>query len=192
MSSKIRHEWYQTDSHVTVEVFTKGLTKEAATITFEPRSVSISLKLPTGNEFVLDLDELSHTIVPAECSFRVLSTKVEIKLKKEREAIKWHALEGDTGAEEAISTAATKAAPPSYPTSSKKGTTNWDALAQKVEDDKPEGVNALFQMLYKDADEDTRRAMMKSFVESQGTVLSTNWKEVGSKHVDIARSKDDD
>jgi len=33
-------------------------------------------------------------------------------------------------------------------------------------------------------DEDTRRAMMKSFVESNGTVLSTNWKEVGSKPVE--------
>lgn len=30
-------------------------------------------------------------------------------------------------------------------------------------------------------DEDTRRAMMKSFQESNGTVLSTNWQEVGSK-----------
>lgn len=27
-------------------------------------------------------------------------------------------------------------------------------------------------------DEDQRRAMMKSFVESNGTVLSTNWQEV--------------
>jgi suppressor of G2 allele of SKP1 len=30
-------------------------------------------------------------------------------------------------------------------------------------------------------DEDTRRAMQKSFVESNGTVLSTNWQEVGTK-----------
>jgi hypothetical protein len=33
-------------------------------------------------------------------------------------------------------------------------------------------------------DEDTRRAMMKSFVESNGTVLSTNWQEVGAKRID--------
>ncbi len=33
-------------------------------------------------------------------------------------------------------------------------------------------------------DEDTRRAMMKSFVESNGTVLSTNWKDVGQKTVE--------
>lgn len=34
-------------------------------------------------------------------------------------------------------------------------------------------------------DEDTRRAMMKSFVESNGTVLSTNWQEVGAKPVEF-------
>jgi suppressor of G2 allele of SKP1 len=33
-------------------------------------------------------------------------------------------------------------------------------------------------------DEDTRRAMMKSFVESNGTVLSTNWKDVGAKKIE--------
>lgn len=35
--------------------------------------------------------------------------------------------------------------------------------------------------IYANADEDTRRAMVKSYVESNGTSLSTNWQEVGSK-----------
>jgi suppressor of G2 allele of SKP1 len=38
-----------------------------------------------------------------------------------------------------------------------------------------------FRSLYADADEDTRRAMLKSYQESGGTSLSTNWKDVGSK-----------
>ena len=39
-------------------------------------------------------------------------------------------------------------------------------------------VNSFFQQLYANADEDTRKAMMKSYVESNGTTLSTNWDEV--------------
>ena len=57
----------------------------------------------------------------------------------------------------------------------------WDAL--DVDDEIPAGADAeldtFFKKLYSDADDDTRRAMQKSFQESNGTALSTNWAEVG-------------
>jgi hypothetical protein len=73
---------------------------------------------------------------------------------------------------------------PTYPTSSQKKK-DWGALEKEVvketESEKPSGdaaLNKLFQDIYSKADEDTRRAMVKSFQTSGGTVLSTNWKEV--------------
>ena len=45
-------------------------------------------------------------------------------------------------------------------------------------------VNGFFQKLFKGADPDTKRAMMKSYQESNGTALSTNWAEVGKGKVE--------
>lgn len=45
-------------------------------------------------------------------------------------------------------------------------------------------MNALFKQIYDKANPDTRRAMMKSYQTSGGTVLSTNWDEVASKEYD--------
>lgn len=80
---------------------------------------------------------------------------------------------------------------PVQPTSKPKpyaSNKNWDAidrdLKEELENEKPEGdaaLNSLFKQIYERADPDTRRAMMKSYQTSGGTVLSTNWGEVESK-----------
>lgn len=65
---------------------------------------------------------------------------------------------------------------------------DWNKVAKEVDEEKPEGeqaLNALFQQIYNDADPDTKRAMMKSFTESNGTCLSTNWAEIGNKKTEV-------
>ncbi|KAI0167836.1 SGS domain-containing protein [Pestalotiopsis sp. NC0098] len=70
---------------------------------------------------------------------------------------------------------------PAYPTSSKSGPKNWDSMQLDDDEEKQETPDDFFKMLYKDADPDTRRAMMKSYTESNGTSLSTSWAEASKK-----------
>merc|ERR1711869_139526 len=72
-----------------------------------------------------------------------------------------------------------------YP-SSNKAKKNWNEIEKdaekELEGEKPEGdeaLNKLFRDIYGNASEETRRAMNKSFQTSGGTVLSTNWGDVG-------------
>ena len=75
--------------------------------------------------------------------------------------------------------------PAAYPTSSKTGPKNWDNLEGLDEEEGKDGaggdVDSFFRSLYEKADPDTRRAMMKSYVESSGTSLSTSWDEAKDK-----------
>ncbi|KAF9150860.1 Protein SGT1 A [Linnemannia schmuckeri] len=184
---RVRHEWYQNDTFVTISIFIKNVKKEAVEIIFTDKALSVSVKMSAGSNYSLELDPLSHKVIPSECKYEVLSTKIEIQLKKEVFAIKWGSLEGDdvnAGSMAAVSAGAA----PAYPTSSRKPK-NWDALAKEAanDEDKADGdkaLNQLFSQIYKDADDDTKRAMMKSFTESNGTCLSTNWEEVGKGTVE--------
>ncbi|CAG8456053.1 13520_t:CDS:2 [Acaulospora colombiana] len=184
--SRVRHEWFQNENFIIISIFIKNVNKEKVNVYFADRSVSVTIKLPTGSDYSLELDPLAHEINPKESKYEVLSTKIEIKLKKAQVGIKWGVLEGEDSVFGSISTASGKL---SYPSSAKHAK-NWDSLEKEIggeQDEKPEGdaaLNSLFQQLYRDADDDTRKAMLKSYTESNGTCLSTNWNEVSKGKVE--------
>ncbi|OAQ65176.1 oxidosqualene:lanosterol cyclase [Pochonia chlamydosporia 170] len=70
-----------------------------------------------------------------------------------------------------------------YPSSSRSGPKNWDKIGEE-EDEEDSSVNDFFKKLYMGATPEQQRAMMKSFVESNGTSLSTDWNDVGSRTVE--------
>ncbi|KAL2922096.1 Protein SGT1-like protein B [Bienertia sinuspersici] len=186
---KFRHEFYQKPEEVVVTVFAKGIPTKNVSVDYGEQILSVTIDLPGEEPYRLQ-PRLFGKIIPAKCKYDVLSTKIEIRLAK-AEQIQWTSLEytKDVVAPQKINIS-TSAQRPSYPSSKHRGV-DWDKLEAEVKkeekDEKLDGdaaLNKFFQDIYRDADEDTKRAMQKSFVESNGTVLSTNWKDVGAKKVE--------
>ncbi|KAM0434017.1 hypothetical protein ACHAPT_003961 [Fusarium lateritium] len=92
--------------------------------------------------------------------------------------------------QEAAQPAETKKAPETsnaahqYPSSSRTGPKNWDKLGDEEEAEDTSDVNYFFKKLYQGASPEQQRAMMKSFTESSGTSLSTDWNDVKDRTVE--------
>ncbi|KAL9622480.1 MAG: hypothetical protein Q9160_003156 [Pyrenula sp. 1 TL-2023] len=95
---------------------------------------------------------------------------------------------------------ATKGKKKKKPAKEKSSTDKTEAQSDSDGDDSDSGIDsdyggdpadAFFKKLYAGADDDTRRAMMKSYQESNGTSLSTNWTEVGKGRVEPVPPRDD-
>ncbi|KAI5953740.1 SGT1 [Candida theae] len=177
LNVKIRDDWYQTNDEIIITIYAKSVKEEKLNVNFEAESVSISFPGANGSEYNYNLDPLYAEIEVAESKYKLYSTKLEITLKKKAPG-KWSSLEKEQASktqEEADATA--------YPTSSKKKI-NWNNF--KVDDDKDGEQKDFFQTLFKGMDEDSRRAMMKSYVQSNGTVLTTNWEEARNKEFETS------
>ena len=194
-----KHQWYQSQTHVTIEVLARDVraseaefaaTEDSATVTIrrEPRNGNAAETPP----YALRL-RLFGGIHPADSKLTVGVAKVELRLRKS-EAIQWSDLTAEarekTKATQPLNFSDASMSRPAYPSSKAAQTkrpTDWDKLEAELdaeEEEAPSGdaaLNKLFQDIYGKADEETRRAMNKSFQESGGTVLSTNWAEIGAK-----------
>lgn len=158
---------------------------------------------------VLSLQPLKGQIDTSKSDYIVGKVKVEIRLAK-MVLGRWGGLVGDAPDRmspclssrvttlQCFLALASSASPPSseIPISHKRK--NWEGITTDIltsdkerttEEDPNVGgdstVNSFFQKIFADADEDTKRAMMKSFQESGGTTLSTNWEEVKKAKVDV-------
>jgi suppressor of G2 allele of SKP1 len=188
------------------------------------KAAQLDVSFPTGSgsNYDFTLLPLFAAIDTSQSTYSIMSTKIEIILRKAMSGLKWPALEGTAGetssnpkdddssphsqVTQPVDNSA-QSKPPAYPTSSRKGAKNWDAVAKEALqkekkdakdgeagsaaaddddfDDEGDPLQGFFKKLYKDANPDTRRAMMKSYVESNGTALSTDWEDVGKKTVPI-------
>ncbi|XP_028283763.1 protein SGT1 homolog isoform X2 [Parambassis ranga] len=185
----LKHDWYQTESQVIVTVMVKNVPKDGVSVSFTEKELSARIQLASEENYSLNL-HLLHPIIPQQSTFKILTTKVEIKMKK-TDAIRWEKLEGE-GQESNIK----HFNPNEYPSSSHY-TCKWDKMVvdlhEEEKNEKLEGdaaLNKLFQQIYCDGSDEVKRAMNKSFMESGGTVLSTNWKDVGKRTVEMSPPDD--
>ncbi|EIN13778.1 SGS-domain-containing protein [Punctularia strigosozonata HHB-11173 SS5] len=185
----LRHEFYESDERLTLSIFDKGADPDKVQVAFEPRKVTY-----THGDKSLVLEPLKGQIDPAKSDYTVGKVKVEVRLAKMAFG-RWGGITGDAPDPLANSSAPTPTAAVAAARQQRK---NWDALTTQILESEKEksstedpnvggdaSVNNFFQQLYGNADEDTKRAMLKSYTESGGTTLSTNWSEVGKGKVEV-------
>lgn len=191
--TKLRYDWYQTDSLVVITILLKNMKEENVKVELTESTLSFSAKLPSGSEYNIELD-LAYPIVPENSTYRVLSSKIEIKMQKS-ECMRWANLEIDPRQQQlkqfAGETQNSNCDATKYPSSCPEKK-DWDKIVVDIKkeeaEEKLEGeaaLNQLFQKIYAEGSDEVKKAMNKSFMESSGTVLSTNWNEVSEKKVDV-------
>ena len=197
-SPNFRTDWYQTNKKVVLSIFTTNLpqNKECIKLRISPenkKDLELSYELPgIGSEFQYSVT-LAHEVEPHDIKLSVYTKKMEITLTKVA-SITWKTLEYMADSDKTVSVAECEDQPSdkktkmalSYPTSSKKNI-DWSKVDLGDEEDEDSGsADAFFQKLYADADPDMQRAMMKSYIESNGTALNTNWEDVSKKRVETS------
>ncbi|KAK4601469.1 hypothetical protein RGQ29_010861 [Quercus rubra] len=190
VSPKYSHGYYQKPEEVVVTIYAKGIRANNIVVDFGEQILSVKIGVHDEDAYYFQ-PRLFGKIIPDKCRYEVLSTKVEIRLAK-AEIINWPSLEysKEIAVTQKVNVLSVESQRPAYPSSMPRKR-DWDKLEAQVKQEEKEekldgdaGVNRMFQDIYLNADEDMRRAMSKSFMESNGTVLSTDWTDVGSKKVE--------
>ena len=198
-----KYQYYQNETMLTISILEANVKSEELHVNFSLDKLTVILE-KEGAKFTVICGTLYDAVDVSKCKIRVMDEKVLIKLRK-REKYEWQDLFGNGAknteesslhdnkeiAASSVSTTTTATTQESSadtkrtPYASQK---DWDEIGRNLkkdeENEKPEGeeaLNKLFQQIYGDASEDTKRAMIKSFQTSGGTVLSTNWNEVKEK-----------
>nr|XP_019007406.1 uncharacterized protein I206_07857 [Kwoniella pini CBS 10737]OCF46187.1 hypothetical protein I206_07857 [Kwoniella pini CBS 10737] len=179
--------------------------KENVKVELEKRKIIIDLpQIPSAEARKIVFEPLFDDIVVESSTSRILNTKIEIKLTKSN-PINWSTLLSDpnkplTSSSHSHTQSTVSVQSPNtnikgeysneslkanQPIKSKK---NWDKLLEDELEEKEDNkdpnsggdaaLQKFFSQIYGNADDDTKRAMIKSFTESGGTTLSTDWNNI--------------
>lgn len=121
--SSLRHDWYQTEQKVVIDVLVKNAKTRNCTVDIQARRV-----LVRGDDLELDL-ELLHEIDATKSSFRILTVKIEITLHK-LVGERWTSLTRSVSADAVQNLPKQIAVAPQPQTSPSKSDKNWDRVVK--------------------------------------------------------------
>lgn len=202
-----KYQYYQSDTVLTIQILQPNVQADDLNVDISLDKLTVQLKKDSV-EFTVICGTLFSVVDVSKCKVKVTDEKVLIKLRKKHKH-EWHELFGsgandedkkDVKQEDGAGTE--KKAPEEIPKIDTENSVSrpysshrdWNAIERNLKEEeaneKPQGdeaLNKLFKEIYGKGDEETRRAMIKSYQTSGGTVLSTNWDEVAKKDYEEER-----
>ncbi|KAJ3047975.1 hypothetical protein HK097_010993 [Rhizophlyctis rosea] len=90
-----RHDWYQTQNSIIISVFAKKVDKPKTKVVFTTEELKVDVEFQDGKIFKFHTP-LSQPIEPENSKYEILTTKIEITLKKAN-GISWPSIEPKAG-----------------------------------------------------------------------------------------------
>ncbi|KAI0981055.1 hypothetical protein GJ496_008664 [Pomphorhynchus laevis] len=169
-NNPISHEWYQTPTTVVISFMICEVKECKADISQVDRNSRFTCLFykNDGKTSIFNADLLYEVNQP---KVKLLPKKVEVTLLKNETNKHWNSL--------------TKIKENKLLSKQR----NWDAILSELDkeskDSEDKGVEDFFKEIYASASDEGKKAMMKSYQESGGTVLSTNWESISKQRVDV-------
>lgn len=177
-SQAIRYDWSQTNKFVCITIYKKDVKLNDFFYFIRKAYVLLTIRLSVHEIYNVELVPFAY-IRPKLTRIQLSPMKVEVILYKVDRGVKWD----DLRYQDNLQLADENDKDPLNP-NARKTTEDWNKIVQHIrleeelEEARSSNLDAFFRKLYDEGDDDTKRAMIKSFQTSRGTVLSTNWKEV--------------
>eukprot|EP01070_Trichotokara_eunicae_P008168 Trichotokara_eunicae@DN5660_c0_g1_i3.p1 len=153
--NSVGYEWFETSSLVYIHV-----NGEATEVKFNKIDNTLEVLRMDGEMLRGKLNGKVDRVL----GFEKMGKRTEVKILKSKGEMTWNYLFERTKPEQ-------------------KKTKNWEQIVADAESSDEEKGNPekFFQKIYQNADDDTKRAMMKSYVESGAQEINTQWGEVEKK-----------
>uniref|UniRef100_A0A0N5B891 SGT1 n=1 Tax=Strongyloides papillosus TaxID=174720 RepID=A0A0N5B891_STREA len=181
-----KFDWYQDENTVTISILKQGTNVVDCTFSYDSDDHRLVVKCK--DELIFD-SKLHDEIDFSKTTLKCTRSRIEVKIRK-LHAKPWSSITPTEGPAPIMFKASTEKPVELKP----KKERNWDAIEKEVlaeeENESKDDINHLFQKIYASSNDDTKKAMIKSFSESNGTVLSTNWDEVKKGKVETKPPED--